>query len=272
MLSVPDAGSATSTSRPAAAQPGVVMGRRDLGPGERLRENERMRNTDGSILSIGSSGSILSIGSAGSILSIGSAGSILSIGSAGSIASVLSVGRPRASDPSCRRCPAGRCWPGGGGPAESRPPDRGGRLPDVSWQDRGRVDGSAPSRAALRWAVGQARLTGGTVEAVIAWQLPMMLMNHGWAPIYLEEEADFGDDASKRIDAVISEEVVPADSHLVHDPGRARPSGAGPARRREPRGPARGGQPGPWRLRRGTARLGEPALRHHARCPVLIVR
>jgi hypothetical protein len=55
-------------------------------------ENERMRNTDGSILSIGSSGSILSIGSAGSILSIGSAGSILSIGSAGSIASVLSVG------------------------------------------------------------------------------------------------------------------------------------------------------------------------------------
>ncbi len=39
------------------------------------------------------------------------------------------------------------------------------------------VDGSAPSRAALRWAVGQARLTGGTVEAVIAWQLPMTLMN-----------------------------------------------------------------------------------------------
>jgi nucleotide-binding universal stress UspA family protein len=43
----------------------------------------------------------------------------------------------------------------------------------------------------------------------------VMLMNHGWAPIYLEEEADFGDDARKRIDAVISEEVVPADSHLV---------------------------------------------------------
>ena len=50
-----------------------------------------MRNTDGSILSIGSSGSILSIGSAGSILSIGSAGSILSIGSVGSVASVLSI-------------------------------------------------------------------------------------------------------------------------------------------------------------------------------------
>ena len=79
--------------RAAAAPVGmIVMGRRDLGPRERPCENERMRNTDGSILSIGSSGSILSIGSAGSILSIGSAGSILSIGSAGSIASVLSVG------------------------------------------------------------------------------------------------------------------------------------------------------------------------------------
>jgi nucleotide-binding universal stress UspA family protein len=77
------------------------------------------------------------------------------------------------------------------------------------------VDGSAPSRAALRWAVGQAGLTGGTVQAVIAWQLPLMLMNHGWAPIYREEETDFADDARKRIDAIISEEVALADSHLV---------------------------------------------------------
>jgi len=40
-------------------------------------------------------------------------------------------------------------------------------------------------------------------------------MDHGWAPIYLKEEADFRDDARKRIDVVISEEVAPADSHLV---------------------------------------------------------
>jgi nucleotide-binding universal stress UspA family protein len=31
------------------------------------------------------------------------------------------------------------------------------------------VDGSAASKAALRWAVAQARLTGSEVEAVIAW-------------------------------------------------------------------------------------------------------
>ncbi len=34
------------------------------------------------------------------------------------------------------------------------------------------VDGSAPSKAALAWAIGQARLTGAEVEAVIAWDYP----------------------------------------------------------------------------------------------------
>lgn len=31
------------------------------------------------------------------------------------------------------------------------------------------VDGSASAKAALRWAIRQAKLTGGTVDAVIAW-------------------------------------------------------------------------------------------------------
>jgi nucleotide-binding universal stress UspA family protein len=77
------------------------------------------------------------------------------------------------------------------------------------------VDGSPSSRSALRWAVGQARLTGGTVDAVIAWHLPVMLRNQSWAPIYAEEASDFAADARKRIDAAISAEVEPADSHLV---------------------------------------------------------
>ncbi|MFI0828056.1 universal stress protein [Streptomyces roseolus] len=40
------------------------------------------------------------------------------------------------------------------------------------------VDGSASSQAALRWAAGQARLIGGTVEAVCAWDTPS---ESGWA-------------------------------------------------------------------------------------------
>ncbi|KUN80526.1 hypothetical protein AQJ66_25590 [Streptomyces bungoensis] len=34
------------------------------------------------------------------------------------------------------------------------------------------VDGSEPSEAALRWAVGQAGLIGAVVEAVLAWEYP----------------------------------------------------------------------------------------------------
>jgi nucleotide-binding universal stress UspA family protein len=77
------------------------------------------------------------------------------------------------------------------------------------------VDGSPSSRAALRWAVRQARRTGGTVDAVIAWQIPLMLQNYSWAPIAVEEARDFAEDARKRLDAAISQEVEPADSALV---------------------------------------------------------
>jgi nucleotide-binding universal stress UspA family protein len=35
------------------------------------------------------------------------------------------------------------------------------------------VDGSASSKAALRWATRQAKLTGATVDAVIAWHYPV---------------------------------------------------------------------------------------------------
>ncbi|MBV6697313.1 universal stress protein [Kitasatospora aureofaciens] len=39
------------------------------------------------------------------------------------------------------------------------------------------IDGSPPSKAALRWAVGQAVLTGATVHAVAAWEYPSL---YGW--------------------------------------------------------------------------------------------
>ncbi|MFJ9605114.1 universal stress protein [Kitasatospora sp. NPDC101176] len=39
------------------------------------------------------------------------------------------------------------------------------------------IDGSAPSRAALRWAVDQAALTGAVVDAVAAWEYPSL---YGW--------------------------------------------------------------------------------------------
>jgi nucleotide-binding universal stress UspA family protein len=42
------------------------------------------------------------------------------------------------------------------------------------------VDSSPGSRTALRWALAQARLTGATVEAVTAWQHPIVY--DGWIP------------------------------------------------------------------------------------------
>jgi nucleotide-binding universal stress UspA family protein len=49
------------------------------------------------------------------------------------------------------------------------------------------VDGSQCSKAALRWAMTQARLIDATLEAVNAWQDPVMLgYSYGWAPALFE--------------------------------------------------------------------------------------
>ena len=77
------------------------------------------------------------------------------------------------------------------------------------------VDGSPSSRTALRWAVRQAVLTNGTVDAVMAWEIPMVLQSYGFSPIYVEEEGSFEENAKKTIEAVIGEEAESADSQRV---------------------------------------------------------
>ena len=77
------------------------------------------------------------------------------------------------------------------------------------------VDGSPSSRAALRWAVRHAVLTGGMVEAVMAWQVPMILRTSAWAPIYVDETSGVEEDAQRTLDAVIRDEVEPADGQRV---------------------------------------------------------
>ncbi len=77
------------------------------------------------------------------------------------------------------------------------------------------VDGSPSSRAALGWAIRQARLTHGTVDAVMAWEIPMVAQSYGWAPVYVEEDGTFEEDASKGLEAVLSQDVEPTDSGLV---------------------------------------------------------
>lgn len=59
------------------------------------------------------------------------------------------------------------------------------------------VDGSDSSKEALRWAVRQAGLTGATVEAVIAWHLPLLVGGSAWAPLIALETSDLGEHAEK---------------------------------------------------------------------------
>lgn len=62
------------------------------------------------------------------------------------------------------------------------------------------VDGSEPSKAALRWAARQAALTGGVVEAVTAWQYPQW---YGAGPVVAG--FDFADNAAKVLTQAIGE-------------------------------------------------------------------
>jgi nucleotide-binding universal stress UspA family protein len=54
------------------------------------------------------------------------------------------------------------------------------------------VDGSDSSQAALRWALRQAKLEGGRVEAVIAWRYPV---EFGWDLVGID--ADFAGTAQQ---------------------------------------------------------------------------
>ncbi|KDN87005.1 universal stress protein [Kitasatospora cheerisanensis] len=67
------------------------------------------------------------------------------------------------------------------------------------------VDGSDSSRAALRWAVRQAALTGATVEAVITWEYPAV---YGWGLTLTD--ADFTAAAEQTLAKLVEEENDPA--------------------------------------------------------------
>jgi nucleotide-binding universal stress UspA family protein len=130
------------------------------------------------------------------------------------------------------------------------------------------VDGSASSYAALRWAVTQAGLIGGVVEAVAAWEPPM---EYGWsAPVV---DPSFDKDMARRrfteeLGRVLGDEPsVPVREQLVMgDPAEVLLDAA--------RGAAVlvVGSRGHGRFTQ--ALLGSVSMRcaQHAACPVVIVR
>jgi nucleotide-binding universal stress UspA family protein len=74
------------------------------------------------------------------------------------------------------------------------------------------VDGSPHSEEALRWAVGQARLTGRPVDAVISWRFPEDYSIGGAAVLttFPWEEV-----ATTIVDDTVAQVVGPSDAHRV---------------------------------------------------------
>jgi nucleotide-binding universal stress UspA family protein len=71
------------------------------------------------------------------------------------------------------------------------------------------VDGSPTSKAALRWAIHQADLTGSTVDAVLAWEYPAAIAGFGWAPVPVTSDAAFETLADKTLAETVSEAAGP---------------------------------------------------------------
>jgi nucleotide-binding universal stress UspA family protein len=65
------------------------------------------------------------------------------------------------------------------------------------------VDGSESSQKALAWAVRQARLTGGSIDAVIAWHYPAM-GGYGLAASPEVYETDYRELAAKILNDTVS--------------------------------------------------------------------
>jgi nucleotide-binding universal stress UspA family protein len=82
------------------------------------------------------------------------------------------------------------------------------------------VDGSASSKAALRWAARICEATGNTIEAVIAWDWPH---SYGWSPVL--EDWDPGIAAEKTLQQVLDDvfgDNRPVNLHASARQGAAR--------------------------------------------------
>lgn len=85
------------------------------------------------------------------------------------------------------------------------------------------VDGSPSSTAALRWAVGQAKLTGARVQAVAAWEYPTYYAMAGAFPYEdlavsagkVLDEAVHGVLGAARPDVEVLQSVVPGNPAQV---------------------------------------------------------
>jgi nucleotide-binding universal stress UspA family protein len=134
------------------------------------------------------------------------------------------------------------------------------------------VDGSPSSKAALAWAVRQSQLTGASVEAVIAWQYPVLAGGMAFAPLWVLEGSDLSVLAENVLTDAVEETVASDDRVRIRstvregDAARVLLETANGADLLVVGSRGHGGL--------AEALLGSVSQHcvHHARCPVVIVR
>lgn len=133
------------------------------------------------------------------------------------------------------------------------------------------VDGSPSSIEALRWAVHYAELSGGTVDAVIAWQFPIAAGGLGWAPTSPLDDTDYAELAAKTLNEAITE-VSPPPAVTVHQSVIEGNAGQVLLERAKDADLLVVGNRGHGGLT--DALIGSISVRclHHSTCPVLVVR
>jgi nucleotide-binding universal stress UspA family protein len=129
------------------------------------------------------------------------------------------------------------------------------------------VDGFESSKAALRWAIHQAKLTGAVVDAVTTWQIPA-----GSGLIPAADLPDYQDDARIILTEAIAE-MYAADTEVEVRPyvmeGRAGPVLVGAAEGADLLVVGCRGHRGLAEAMLGS--VGQYCV-HHAPCPVVIMR
>ncbi|HEX2318314.1 MAG TPA: universal stress protein [Streptosporangiaceae bacterium] len=135
------------------------------------------------------------------------------------------------------------------------------------------VDGSSPSIEALRWAVEEARLSAGTVDAIIAWKpaIPTGAGDVGLSAAPGLEDIDYAELAAKTLNAAIAEVSLPPGvpvNQLVIE-GNAGEVLLGAAQNADLLVLGHSGHGGI-----ASALMGSVSIRclHHACCPVVVVR
>ncbi len=77
------------------------------------------------------------------------------------------------------------------------------------------VDGSDSSQEALRWAVGQAKATGATVDACTAWEYPQFYGSMGWS-FPDGTDVELASAARQVLDGAVARATRPGEHDAVH--------------------------------------------------------